>query len=339
MAALVWHGGRSVGLERVEQPQPASGQLLADVRLAGICGSDLHQYRGNPGPRRPPLILGHEAVVTVAGRPGRFVLYPLVSCGECEACVRDEENLCHRRGLLGFDRPGVFADSLAVDAGALMPIPPQMDARVAVLAEPQAASVSAMRLEGVNEDTRLAIIGCGPIGLLAVYAAKQLGVSPVVVDPIGHRREIALSLGASEALETGSALPPASFDVALDAVGAEATWLAGIASLRPGGSLVILGLAQSDGTVPVGDLVRRGIRLRGHYAYTRSDFAAAVRLLADSPPPVDWLEFAPLGHGAESFARIVDSPDQVTKVILVTDLEAATAHSVAAEAEFAQQSR
>jgi hypothetical protein len=64
-----------------------------------------------------------------------------------------------------------------------------------------------------------------------------------------------------------------------------------------------------------------------------------VRLLADSPPPVDWLDFVPLGHGAESFARIVDSPDQVTKVILVTDLEAATAHSVAAEAEFAQQSR
>ena len=118
MAALVWHGGRSVGLERVEEPQGASGQLVADVRLAGICGSDLHQYRGNPGPRRPPLILGHEAVVTVAGRPGRFVLYPLVSCGECEACVRDEQNLCHRRGLLGFDRPGVFADSIAVDADA-----------------------------------------------------------------------------------------------------------------------------------------------------------------------------------------------------------------------------
>ena len=102
----------------IDVPPPEGDGVLIRVASVGICGSDLHQYRGNPGPRRPPLLLGHEAVVTVAGRPGRFVLYPLVSCGECEACVRDEQNLCHRRGLLGFDRPGVFADSLAVDADA-----------------------------------------------------------------------------------------------------------------------------------------------------------------------------------------------------------------------------
>jgi threonine dehydrogenase-like Zn-dependent dehydrogenase len=263
-------------------------------------------------------VLGHEAVVSVPGRPGRFIVYPLVSCGTCESCRRGEENLCLVRGLVGLDRPGVFADKVAVHADALIPVPDGMDPRVAVLAEPQAASVSALRQERAHEGTRLAIIGCGPIGLLAVHAASRLGIHPVVADPIERRRAVAVGLGATEALPDAAQLTAQAADLVLDAVGSESSWKAAIKAVRPGGSVVILGLAQSEGAMPVGDLVRRGVTVRGHYAYTREDFVSAVNLLAASPPRLDWLEFAGLDQGPDSFRRIVQAPDQVIKVILQT---------------------
>ncbi len=323
MDALVWHGGASVSLERVDRPRPAPGQVLADVRLAGLCGSDLHQYRGNPGPRRPPLVLGHEAVVAVAGNQQRFVVFPLVVCGDCEACARGEENLCRRRGLVGLDRPGVFAESLVVDKSALIPIPHGLDPLVAVLTEPQAASVSALRAEDADERTRLIVIGCGPIGLLAVHAAVHRGIHAVVADPVESRREVALRLGARHAVADVSALPPRSADIVLDAVGGEASWRGAIESARDGGAVVVLGLAQAEGPVPVGDLVRRGLSLRGHYAYTRGDFEAALSLLAEHPTPVDWLELAMVSDGADIFRRVVEAPDRIIKAILMTDVEAA----------------
>jgi L-gulonate 5-dehydrogenase len=126
----------------VVEPERTDCQLLFDVGLAGICGSDLHPYRGNPEPRRPPLVLGHEAVGTVAGRPGRFVLFPLVTCGVCHACARGEVQLCERRGLVGLDRHGVLAQRIAVDDDALVPVPDGLDDRLAALVEPLAASVS-----------------------------------------------------------------------------------------------------------------------------------------------------------------------------------------------------
>jgi threonine dehydrogenase-like Zn-dependent dehydrogenase len=318
MECLVWHGGRSVAIERHPLPEPGPGHVVADVIYAGICGSDLHQYRGGAGPRTPPLILGHEAVVRVPGRAGSYVVFPIVSCGGCEACGRGEQNLCEARGLIGLDRPGVFADSVAVDEAALVAIPERTDPRIAVLTEPLAASVSALRLAELAPSTRLAIVGCGPIGLLAIHAAVSAGVHPIVADPIASRRELALRLGAAEALADASALRAHAADVVLDAVGSESSWRAAITAVRSGGSVVVLGLAQADGGVPVGELVRRGIALRGHYAYTRADFEAALDLLVTRPPPLDWLDFAALADGERSFERIVDSPETVAKVILTT---------------------
>ena len=316
MECLVWHGGRSVAVERAPLPQPGPDQVLAEVVLAGICGSDLHQYRGANGPRVPPLILGHEAILEVPGWPGRYVLFPIVACGACAACERGEANLCATRGLVGLDRPGVFAERVAVDASALIALPDGMDARVAVLTEPLAASVSALRMAGLAPQSRLAIVGAGPIGLLAVHAAVSAGVHPVVVDPLAPRRELALALGAERAVDDPAALPTHGADIVLDAVGSEPAWRGAIAAVRSGGTVVVLGLAQADGGVPVGELVRRGVTLRGHYAYTRSDFEAALELLAERPPAIDWLDFAELSAGEQSFRQIVDSPERVTKVIL-----------------------
>lgn len=316
MRALVWHGGDRLALEDLPEPAAHEDTVVLEVALAGICGSDLHPYRGLPGPRRPPLVLGHEAIGTVRGRDGRFALFPLVACGACRACARGEAQLCERRGLIGLDRQGVLAERVAVRSDALVPVPEGLADDAGVLAEPLATAVSALRLEHVTSGSRLAVLGGGPIGLLTVYAGALSGARVLAVEPFERRRELAQRLGAEEVFADVSELSPGSADVVIDAVGIEPTWRGGIAAVRSGGSVCVVGLGQSEGRIPMGELVRRGIVVRGHYAYTREDFAAALDLLVRNPPPLDWLSVVALEEAADGFRRLVEEPDDVTKVLV-----------------------
>ena len=316
MKALVWHGDRRLVLEELPEPAADADEVVFEVAFAGICGSDLHPYRGHAGPRRPPLVLGHEAVGSVRGRAGRFALFPLVACGSCPACARGEAQLCEHRGLVGLDRHGVFAECVSVAADALVPIPEGLADEAAVLVEPLATAVSALRLERVIAGSALVVVGGGPIGLLTVYASVLAGANVIAVEPLAHRREIASRLGAADVLADAADLPPRAADVVVDAVGVEATWRAGVAAVRSGGSVCVVGLGQADGAMPMGELVRRGVTVRGHYAYTRDDFTAALEMLGHRPPPLDWLEVVGLDAAAEGFRRLVDEPETVTKVLV-----------------------
>jgi threonine dehydrogenase-like Zn-dependent dehydrogenase len=316
MRALVWHGDDRLEVESVPEPEPGEGEVLLEVELAGICGSDLHAYRGHPGPRVPPLVLGHEALGNVQGRDGRFVVFPLIVCGTCRACRRGEENLCERRGLLGLDRQGVFAERVPVRADALVRVPDGLDPFVAVLVEPLATSLSALRIDGVEAGDNVLVLGGGPIGALAVYAAVARGARVTCVEPVDERRALAARLGAETVLADARDAAPGAADVAVDAVGIEATWRAAVAAVRSGGRVALVGLGQAEGSMPTGDLVRRGVSVRGHYAYTRRDFEDSLALLAASPPPVDWLTVLELAQGAEGFRILVEEPAVATKVLL-----------------------
>ena len=316
LRGLVWHGGARLEVEDLPEPAPADGEVLLEVSVAGICGSDLHPYRGDAGPRRPPLVLGHEAVGLVAGEPGRYAAFPLLACGSCRSCLRSQPNLCERRSLLGLDRQGAFAERVALPRGALMRLPGGLDERAAALVEPLATAHAAVRVEGVATGDEVLVLGCGPIGLLTVYACDRVGARVAAADPVAARRTLAGRLGAATTVASATELPTGFADVAIDAVATEATWTAAVAAVRPGGSVGVIGLAQAAGIMAVGDLVRRGITVRGHYAYLREDFEAALALLAGQPPPLDWVEVLGLEQGAEAFRRLVDEPESAVKILL-----------------------
>ena len=317
MRALVWHGDDRLELESLPEPVAGEGEVLLEVELAGICGSDLHAYRGHPGPRRPPLVLGHEAVGSVPGRSGRFVVFPLVVCGSCAACRRGEENLCERRGLLGLDRQGVFAERVPVRADALVPVPEGLDPLVAVLVEPLATSLSALRVDGVQagrfRSRRRRRPDRAPRRLRSGCAR-----SPGHLRRAGGRaarpRRAPRRHGRPDRRRADA--PPGEADLAVDAVGIERTWRAAVAGVRTGGVVALVGLGQAEGPMPVGDLVRRGVTVRGHYAYTRRDFEDALALLAASQPPVDWVTVLGLSEGAEGFRLLVEEPSAATKILL-----------------------
>jgi len=314
MQALVWKGGAELDYEELADPVPAGGEVVLSVALAGICGSDLHGYRGHPGPRVPPLVLGHEAVGVFNGE--RFAIFPLIGCGHCEHCMQGEVNLCPHWQLVGMQRSGVFAEQVAVPRTCLVPVPADMPTERAVLAEPMACAVGALAPHHIAAGTRVAVLGAGPIGLLATMLAAGRGARVIAVDPLPARRELALRLGAEVAAAEPEQLEQASVDLVIDAAGFQATWRAALALARAGGEIVMLGLGDAEAPFAMASLIRRSITLRGQFAYSRRDFDAAIDALSRPGVDVDWCEIQPLAHGAGAFAALVGEPDRHAKILL-----------------------
>lgn len=314
MRGLVWRGAGKLSLEDVPEPIPGAGEVVIDVELAGICGSDLHPYRGNGGPRVPPLILGHEAIGWLGGE--RYSIYPLIGCAACDSCAAGMDNLCASWRLLGMHRAGAFAERVAVPRSALVPVPAEVDAEHAVQTEPLACCLGALDPHEVGEGTRVLVLGCGPIGLLTVFSAARLGAEVLAVDVVANRRAQAARLGARCTLAPGAEIPSGSIDLVVDAAGFQDTWRVSLDAVRNGGAVVVIGLGQPEGTLRMASLVRRTITLRGQFAYTRDQFAAALRILADGDLDLGWVSEVGLDDGASAFANLVERPEDFVKVLL-----------------------
>jgi threonine dehydrogenase-like Zn-dependent dehydrogenase len=154
------------------------------------------------------------------------------------------------------------------------------------------------------------------VELAGIYLASRRGASVTAVDPLPERRELSLRLGAATAAAPGAEAERGTADVVVDAAGFQPTWRAALATVRAGGTVVMLGLGDAEAPFPMAQLVRRGIRLRGQFAYTRAQFAESLRILAEGDLALDWLSTAPLAEGAEAFANLVDRPAEFSKVLL-----------------------
>jgi 2-desacetyl-2-hydroxyethyl bacteriochlorophyllide A dehydrogenase len=211
-------------------------------------------------------------------------------------------NLCRDRVLIGVHAPGAFADYVRVPASDVRLLPDGVSARVGALMEPLANGVHAVRL--TDERGRLLVIGAGTIGLVTLQAALLSGFERVAVaEPHDARRERAIGLGAAS--DDGEEV-----DVVIDAVGLQATRRLGLERLRPGGTMVCIGLANDDTTLGFHDIVRSQHRIQGSYAYTMEDFEQAhawlvsgEASLGDELPAV-----RPLEDGPEAFARLAEGP-------------------------------
>ena len=310
MRALVFTGPGAMELRDVEEPVAGTGEVVLDVRAAGICGSELHGFRA-VGFRKPPLVMGHEfAGTTPDGR--RVVANPLLSCGECDLCSRGSPELCRRRELIGVHRPGGFAERVAVPSSALHELPADMSWETAAMVEPLANAVHALyNVEPVDE-LRLAIIGSGTIGLVCLLVAGQLGFSDVtMVDRARERLTTAERLGASSCeLELQG-----EYDAIVDAVGAGATRRDGISHLRPGGTAVWLGLAESDSGFDGNLLVRSEHRVVGSFAYSPDDFTAALAMAGRLD--LSWWTAVSLEDSLATFMSLADGATGPVKAVIV----------------------
>ncbi|MEF3306456.1 zinc-binding dehydrogenase [Paenibacillus sp. GYB003] len=344
MKTLVWTGVETMEVRETAAPARKPGEVLVRVEAVGICGSEIEGYLGHNSLRVPPLVMGHEfcGTVTEAGdeRSGeagasadgllgrRVVVNPLVSCGDCASCRRGLPQLCAKRALVGVHRPGAFGELVAVPRSAVVPVAADMDPFRAALAEPLACSLRATRR--ALERHPLAgtlVFGAGGIGLLCAMTAKLLGASRVLIADTNERRlALAGSLGGFEtANPQGGAFDErvrAAFgedgpDAVIDAAGFRPTREAALRLVRPGGTVMNIGLGVDETPLPINYAIRSEIELLGSFCYSRQDFHDAVRLLADGRiTERGWTEIRPLEAGPDAFADLVAGRVTVGKIVL-----------------------
>jgi 2-desacetyl-2-hydroxyethyl bacteriochlorophyllide A dehydrogenase len=314
MRAIVWHGPNEMTVEEQPDPtDPGPGELILRPEAVGICGSEVEGYVGHMKNRIPPLVMGHEFAGTVVSTgPGaedldgaRVTVNPLSGCGECRLCRAGDTNLCHERVLVGVHVPGAFADYVKVRAADARVLPDDVSMRIGALMEPLANGVHAVRLAPPGAQ-RVVVIGAGTIGLVTLQAALLEGFDEVqVVEPQELRRARALTLGASAAEPE-----PGAADLVLDAVGAAGARQHGLDLLRPGGTMVCIGLADDDTTLGFHNVVRSQHRIQGSYAYTMPDFDQAHEWLVSGQAKLgdDLTAVRPLEDGPDQFRRLAEGP-------------------------------
>ena len=340
MRTLVWEAPRTMAMREQAEPEPQADEVLVKVAYAGICGSELSGYLGHNALRVPPLVMGHEfagelAAIGAGARlrfPAlavgqRVTVNPLTYCGVCDFCQRGLNHLCIKRKLLGAGRPGAFAEYVVAPAELVHPLPDGMTLQTGALTEPAAVGVRIGEMAGRLEGQVGLVVGGGPIGLLALQALQAQGAERVfIVELDPHRLSMGAALG-------GEPLNPRSANVtevvraathgygvpvAVDAVGSAVTRASCIAATRSAGTVILTGLHEETSALPVAEVIRREITLRGCFAYSPANFAEALRRLADRRLRLDpWIVEAPLAEGGQWFDRLLDEPGAVAKVLLV----------------------
>jgi 2-desacetyl-2-hydroxyethyl bacteriochlorophyllide A dehydrogenase len=345
MQALVLTAPGEVHNRRVPVPDaPQGDDVLIRVTRAGICGSELEAVATKSPRRVPPLIMGHEfsgrleAVGPEAAAAGwrvgeRVVPNPLVPCMRCRTCARGMTNACPNRTLLGLHRDGGHAEWVVCSARQLRRIPDGLDDEGAAIGEPLAVAVHGVRLLGGAAVLPRAVVifGAGTIGLCALQAARLAGATTtLVLDVDVERLEIARRLGATVTLDPRTAegsgegllrvahdLTDDGFDGAIDAVGRGDTRSAALRVVRPGGTVVWIGLAQNEVPVTGMDLAMGEKRIQGAYAYTDEDFDSALGLLAAGRVELaSWSKVFPLSMGENVFNALLRHEEPVVKALL-----------------------
>lgn len=309
MLALEFHAPTTMTLVDVDAPVAAPGEIVVDVVLAGICGTDLKIARGEHRlfPAGTVRVPGHEFVGRIRENlstamelvPGTLVaVAPNIGCGHCVACLGGRSNLCVDYAATGLTIDGGFAESVrlprrAVEQGNVIPVPDGLDPEVAVLTEPLAAVLRGVKALQLTAADSLLIHGAGPIGLIAVILAKQLGVRQIIVSQTSAaRRELAARFGADVTVDPRAEDLPARVLTETAGRGADCTLVATpVPALFPqslrtaalGGRInFFAGLPSGRGELTLdANLVHyKELRITGSTANTTQDCVEALAMLA-----------------------------------------------------------
>ena len=329
MKALVYTGPNEVVYRDESDPTPGPGEVVVRIDAVGICGSDMHGYHGHDSRRVPPLILGHEASGVVVAGPGagrRAVLNPLITCGVCDDCLGGRSNLCRDRKLIGMNRPGAFAEMIAIPERNLIAMPTDMDPVAAALTEPIAVAMHAVALAAKAaprplSELRALVSGGGAIGLSAALVLHSQGCRDIMLgDTNPLRRAGAARTGICTVYDPANESGPEadSIDVVIDAVGLGATRRAAVAAAKPGGVIVHVGLMDAAGELDIRKMTLSEVTFIGTYTYTPIDLRAAVRALHDGAlGDLSWVEQRPLSAGAAAFTDLDHGRAAAAKIVLL----------------------
>ena len=329
MRRVVLAGPYDLRLEEGPAPRAEPGQVVVRVEAAGVCGSDLHGYRGVNERRRPGTVMGHEVSGTVEEvgtavdahwRGQGVVINPVLGCGSCEACRHAEPQRCPDKTLIGCTptHPGGFADLLSVPVTALVPWPGPAPLAWGAFAEPLAVGLHAVDRVAVPKRNVL-VIGSGAVGIAAALAAGRAGGTVTITEGDERRSPLLRHLGLLPR-DPASVAAAAPFDVVVDCVAGADSLALGLDHLRIGGTTVVVGLGAPRAEVSVERLVQRDLIVRGSAQYSRASFGAAVAWLSSGQLDISGLlARQPLSQTSRLFRSWHDDSSRPVRTLLYPD--------------------
>ena len=291
-------GEKRLEIATIKKPVSKNGSVIIRVKACGICGSDLHYFEaGEP----LELIMGHEFAGEVVD-PGdrsdlkvgdRVTGLPISPCLECEACKTGNVQYCVKTWQdavgLSLTNSGGLAEYLSCRSDMVKKIPDKVTFQDATLVEPSAVSLHAINLANIKVGDKVLIIGGGIIGLMAAEFAKLNGASYIALMETNMKRaRKALKYGAineifnaSDSNVISKALKKTNggYDKVIECCGNQYAVSEAIMSVKPGGTIVLVGVSMTPISVPMVASVMREVTMKGAIAYTEAEFETCIELI------------------------------------------------------------
>jgi S-(hydroxymethyl)glutathione dehydrogenase/alcohol dehydrogenase len=317
-AAILTGYNEPMVVEEVAAAAMGPRDVLVHIDASGVCHSDLSMANGNV-PLPPPAILGHEGAGTVlavgsevsrVGKGDRVIASFVPACGNCFFCLRDQSQLCEQMGahsmvskgtradgssVIGMSGLGTFADEMTVDESMLVKVESDLPAeQLALIGCGVTTGVgAALNTARVEPGSIVAVIGCGGVGQAVIQGASIAGAARIIaIDPVAMKRDAALTLGATDVVDPSAVDPIEAVkmlsggrgaDYAFEVIGTAATIRQAVATARPGGTAVMVGVPRldSDVAIPAMSVLEEKTILGCVYgsAQVRRDFPKLISLV------------------------------------------------------------
>ncbi|MFB7884868.1 zinc-binding dehydrogenase [Microbacterium sp. NPDC056057] len=278
MRALVITAPHRAEIQEVPDPEPAAGEVVVDVRRAGICGTDIEFFTGemaylHAGHAAYPMRIGHEWTGTVSdvgagvdpawiGR--RVTGDTMLGCGACRRCEHGRQHVCENRLEVGIrgGKAGALAEKVATPVSSLHRLPDGVDDAMAAMVEPGGNAFRAVQGADLHPGDRCLVLGPGTIGLLSAMFARAAGAEVHLLARDDRALEFARSLGFDH-IWTQERMPPLPWDAVIEASNAPQLPAKALDLVEPGGRVVYIGLAGTPSLIDTRDLALKDVTAVG----------------------------------------------------------------------------
>lgn len=327
--------GKFVFREDLPEPELREGEAIVSIRRIGICGTDLHAYRGNQPYFTYPRVLGHElsGIIERIGdnpqglRTGDQVsVIPYLHCGECRACLSGKTNCCQKMRVFGVHLDGGLRERVSLPTSNLLKTDGLTLDQAAML-EPLAIGAHAVRRSGVGVGDQVLVIGAGPIGLGVMAMARYAGAQVIAMDVNDER--LAFCKGWAQAEHTVSALQEPKEQLSaltdgnflphvIDSTGNISSMEGAFGLVGHGGTLTYVGLVKGNITFSDPDFHAREMTVQGSRNATREDFERVISAIRDGYIDVDRYisHRSPFGEMIGQFESWLNPETKVIKALV-----------------------
>ncbi|WP_238649463.1 zinc-binding alcohol dehydrogenase family protein [Paenibacillus piscarius] len=327
--------GKFVFREDLPEPELREGEAIVSIRRIGICGTDLHAYRGNQPYFTYPRVLGHELsgiIERIGDNPqglrvgDQVSVIPYLHCGECRACLSGKTNCCQKMRVFGVHLDGGMRERVSLPVGNLLKTDGLTLDQAAML-EPLAIGAHAVRRSGISAGDQVLVIGAGPIGLGVMAMARYAGAKVIAMDVNDER--LAFCKGWAQAEHTVSALKEPKEQLSaltdgnflphvIDSTGNISSMEGAFGLVGHGGTLTYVGLVKGNITFSDPDFHAREMTVQGSRNATREDFERVISAIRDGYIDVDRYisHRSPFGEMIGKFESWLNPETKVIKALV-----------------------